>query len=83
MRLPDPNNPLEGAVARERVIRVLRAHGAVVLVDADGDFVIRKGERLQVQPFPPMVGRKLVQQLSRYFDISILEFYFDELEDDS
>jgi hypothetical protein len=67
-----------GEVDREVVIAVLRAKGVDVHGQADGPpdmLVLAKGDRVEGQRFPKMVGRKMLHYLCRHYPVYIHEFY--------
>lgn len=81
MKLPtadDPHGDREGALPRDRILEVLYRHGVSVIHDEDGDVVLRRGSRLEVQQLPDPVGGLLIRQLARTFEIPLVAFYVDE-----
>ena len=67
-----------GEVAREIVIKVLRANGVEVSLQQDGEagmMVLAKGERIEAQRIPEKVSRRFLQYLQRHFGVPIHQFY--------
>ena len=74
-----------GSLPTERVILVLRRHDVIVknVAGGEGGTYMKKGNQLEVQFFlEDEVDRFTIRRLANRFDIDIVDFYYDETEDD-
>ncbi|MCI0562115.1 MAG: hypothetical protein MN733_26815 [Nitrososphaera sp.] len=79
MKLPfkgDPGGDAEGALLRADVLEVLFEYGVSVSPGKEDDSAsLEKGDIVEVQNLPQVVGGKMIRYLARKFEIPITAFY--------
>ena len=85
MKLPAPDDPAgdrEGALPRDRVLRVLEENDVEAAKHADDRYVLSLDDTIRVVNLPHLVGGVMIRFLSRTFRVEIVKFYFDDSERD-
>lgn len=79
MKLPskgDPGGDAEGALLRANVLEVLFEYGVSISPgEKDGPTELEKGDTLEIQYLPPVMGGRMIRYLARKFEIPITAFY--------